>query len=73
MTHVVREMQQVVLEDLEVISTLGTGTFGKVVLVSHRLTSDISALKCLQKAHLIRTQQQSNVKRENSPRGSKKV
>ncbi len=61
-----RELQQVVLEDLEIVCTLGTGTFGRVVMVSHRLTGEVNALKCLQKAHLIRTQQQQNVRNERT-------
>jgi len=35
-------------------------------MVSHRLTGEVNALKCLQKAHLIRTKQQDNVKREKA-------
>ena len=60
------KLPPVVLEDLEVICNLGVGTFGKVVMVSHRLTGKVSALKCLQKAHLLRTAQQHNVRREKA-------
>ncbi len=61
-----KELPTVVLEDLETIATLGTGTFGRVMLVQHRGNGEISALKCLQKAHLIRTGQQHNVRREKA-------
>ena len=60
----VAKMDVVVLEDLEVLGTLGTGTFGKVVMVNHRITNKVSALKCLAKAHLIRTRHVQNVFRE---------
>jgi hypothetical protein len=33
-------------------------------MVKHKKTGEVSALKCLAKAHLIRTQQQQNVRRE---------
>ncbi|GMI03342.1 hypothetical protein TrLO_g13979 [Triparma laevis f. longispina] len=59
------EMEAVVLEDLDVQCVLGMGTFGKVVMVTHRVRQNqVSALKCLAKAHLIRTHQEQNVKRE---------
>ncbi|GMH91100.1 hypothetical protein TrST_g10019 [Triparma strigata] len=59
------EMDPVVLEDLDVLCVLGMGTFGKVVMVTHRVRQNqVSALKCLAKAHLIRTHQEQNVWRE---------
>ena len=60
------KLPPVILEDLEIVCTLGVGTFGKVVMVSHRLTGQVNALKCLQKAHLLRTAQQHNVRREKA-------
>ena len=60
------KLPKVVLEDLDVIANLGVGTFGKVVMVSRRLTGQVNALKCLQKAHLLRTAQQDNVRREKA-------
>lgn len=45
------------LNDFQILSTLGTGTFGRVRLVKHRLDdSDVEpmALKCLKKNAIIK-------------------
>lgn len=48
-------------KDLDKIRTIGTGTFGRVILVRHRPTNQAFALKCMQKANIVETQQQKNV------------
>jgi CRP-like cAMP-binding protein len=48
-------------KDLEKIRTIGTGTFGRVILVRHRPTNQAFALKCMQKANIVETHQQKNV------------
>ena len=56
------EYANVGLEDLEVVSTLGVGGFGRVELV--HLAKDKNktyALKCLKKQHIVETQQQEHV------------
>ncbi len=45
------------LKDFEVGRTLGTGSFGRVLLVRHRVTGTYYALKKLRKADLIRLKQ----------------
>ena len=50
---------------------LGTGSFGRVLLASHKQTGKICAIKALSKAHLVRNQQASRHRRpaclQNSP------
>lgn len=56
--------QQILLEDLDHVRTLGTGTFGRVKLVEHTPSSQIFALKILQKSFVIKYKQQKNVMNE---------
>ena len=56
------EFEDLTLDRLEVIATLGVGGFGRVALVN--LAKDKSktfALKCLKKKHIVDTQQQEHV------------
>ncbi|TYZ60991.1 hypothetical protein PybrP1_005346 [[Pythium] brassicae (nom. inval.)] len=53
--------KQILFKDLEKIRTIGTGTFGRVILVRHQPTSQAFALKCMQKANIVETHQQKNV------------
>lgn len=53
--------KKILFKDLEKIRTIGTGTFGRVVLVRHRPTNQAFALKCMQKANIVETHQQKNV------------
>ena len=55
------------LNDLRILSTLGTGTFGRVRLVKHRNDeTDVEplALKCLKKSAIIKLKQIDHVKSE---------
>uniref|UniRef100_A0A6V7KT10 cAMP-dependent protein kinase n=1 Tax=Bracon brevicornis TaxID=1563983 RepID=A0A6V7KT10_9HYME len=45
------------LEDFERLRTLGTGAFGRVVLVKYKATSEYFAMKILEKKKLIKTKQ----------------
>jgi cGMP-dependent protein kinase len=55
------------LEDLDVITTLGVGGFGRVELVQYMYDkTKIFALKCLKKQHIVDTQQQEHVYSEKS-------
>jgi len=57
-----KEFEDLALDRLEVIATLGVGGFGRVALVN--LSKDKSktfALKCLKKKHIVDTQQQEHV------------
>jgi serine/threonine protein kinase len=57
------------LNDFNFISTLGTGTFGRVRLVKHRDEPPESlplALKCLKKSEIIRLKQIEHVKSEKA-------
>jgi CRP-like cAMP-binding protein len=51
-------------EELRVLHTLGTGTFGRVKLVEHKPTKQTYALKMLQKAQVVAYRQQTNVMNE---------
>ena len=56
------EFENLKLNDLEVIATLGVGGFGRVELVN--VAGDKKrtfALKCLKKQHIVETQQQEHV------------
>ena len=57
------------LNDYNFISTLGTGTFGRVRLVKHRDAPAAHlplALKCLKKSEIIRLKQIEHVKSEKN-------
>lgn len=54
-------VKQILFKDLEKIRTIGSGTFGRVLLVRHRPTNQAFALKCMQKANIVETHQQKNV------------
>ena len=56
-------------EDLEILRTLGTGTFGRVRLVKHKQTQQVYAFKILQKARIVAFQQQKNTMNEKNIRG----
>lgn len=56
----------IAFEDLEVLRTLGAGTFGRVKLVRHRPTGNAYALKMLQKAQIVAYGQQKNILNERN-------
>jgi protein kinase A len=45
------------LEDYERIKTLGTGSYGRVMLVRHKLTGNMRAMKILEKKKIVRLKQ----------------
>eukprot|EP00904_Undaria_pinnatifida_P006548 jgi/Undpi1/3022/HiC_scaffold_14.g06399.m1 len=61
-----REKHHFGLHDLEVMETLGTGTFGRVRLVRHLDNGNYYALKISKKASIIRMKQVEHVKNEVS-------
>ncbi|XP_076818914.1 cAMP-dependent protein kinase catalytic subunit PRKX-like isoform X1 [Clavelina lepadiformis] len=52
------------LEDLEILTTIGTGTFGRVVLVKERHTKEFFALKVMKILDVIKLKQVQHVKSE---------
>lgn len=52
------------LSDLEFVAVLGEGAFGLVRLVKNRATGEVYALKQMQKARVVATNQQRNVMNE---------
>ncbi|XP_020911270.1 cGMP-dependent protein kinase 1 [Exaiptasia diaphana] len=56
-----KKFEDLTLEELEVISTLGTGGFGRVELVQNVKDKSTYALKCLKKKHIVETKQQEHV------------
>jgi cGMP-dependent protein kinase 1 len=51
-------------ESFTILSTIGTGTFGRVNLVQHTLTHRVFALKCLKKEDIVQFHQQKNIHTE---------
>jgi len=51
-------------ENLETLLLLGTGTYGKVFLVTHKVTGGTFALKCMEKSRIMKLEQQEHVKNE---------
>ncbi|XP_052837847.1 cGMP-dependent protein kinase, isozyme 1 isoform X2 [Drosophila gunungcola] len=58
-----QEFPDLKLTDLEVVSTLGIGGFGRVELVKayHQDRVDTFALKCLKKRHIVDTKQEEHI------------
>uniref|UniRef100_A0A1A9W6T0 cGMP-dependent protein kinase n=1 Tax=Glossina brevipalpis TaxID=37001 RepID=A0A1A9W6T0_9MUSC len=58
-----QEFPDLNLSDLEVVTTLGVGGFGRVELVKacRQNRTDIFALKCLKKRHIVDTKQEEHV------------
>jgi len=54
------------MEDLEILETLGTGTFGRVRLVKHKANGKYYALKVLKKHEVIRLKQVEHIMSEKS-------
>nr|XP_002126100.1 cAMP-dependent protein kinase catalytic subunit PRKX-like [Ciona intestinalis] len=54
------------LNDLEILSTIGTGTFGRVVLVKEKHTKEHFALKVMKICDIIKLKQVQHVKNEKS-------
>ncbi|EQC34487.1 AGC/PKA protein kinase, variant [Saprolegnia diclina VS20] len=52
--------------DLEILRTLGTGTFGRVKLVRHKGTGMAYAMKVLQKSQVVAYKQQLNILNEKN-------
>lgn len=53
-------------KDLEILRTLGTGTFGRVKLVRHKNNDQVYALKIMQKAQVVSFKQTVNVLNEKN-------
>ncbi|XP_034099957.1 cGMP-dependent protein kinase, isozyme 1 [Drosophila albomicans] len=66
--HAQQEFPDLKLTDLEVISTLGIGGFGRVELVKayHQGREDTFALKCLKKRHIVDTKQEDHIYSERT-------
>lgn len=61
-----QEQKLIQRDDLEILRTLGSGTFGRVKLVRHKPTGAAYALKILNKASVVAYKQQRNVVNEKS-------
>lgn len=59
-----KEPQNYRLEDLDTLSTVGTGTFGRVQLVRDKASSSFFALKVMRIPDVIRLKQQQHVQNE---------
>lgn len=53
-------------DDLRIMRTIGTGTFGRVKLVQHTLTGKVCALKCMQKTEIVASHQEKNIMNEKN-------
>jgi len=56
-----QQYEGIIMSDLDIMRTLGTGTFGRVKLVHHPKLKKAFALKQLQKAAVVAYRQQQNV------------
>jgi len=54
------------MDDLEVMRTLGQGTFGRVKMVRHKPTDSAYALKCMRKGQMIAMKQVEHVMNEKN-------
>lgn len=52
------------IDQLELLTTVGTGTFGRVIAVKHKQTDDYYALKIMSIAEVLRLKQTEHVKNE---------
>jgi len=57
---------KVTLTDFEMTTTLGTGSFGRVMLAKNKKTGEFSAMKRLKKADIIKLRQVDHVISENT-------
>lgn len=53
-------------DDLQVMRTVGTGTFGRVKLVQHSKTKAVYALKCMNKSEIVASHQERNIMNEKN-------
>lgn len=58
---IAKEFEDLALDELEVIATLGMGGFGRVELVQNVKNQQTYALKCLKKKHILDTRQQEHI------------
>ena len=50
--------------ELEILVTIGTGTFGRVKLVQHKATGTVAALKAMSKVQIVQSHQEKNIMNE---------
>ena len=53
-------------EDLNIMRTIGTGTFGRVKMVQHKGTGQVCALKCMNKTEVLASHQERNIMAEKN-------
>ena len=53
-------------EELQVMRTIGTGTFGRVKMVKHTPSGQVCALKCMNKADVLESHQEKNIMTEKN-------
>ncbi|RHY87303.1 hypothetical protein DYB37_004957 [Aphanomyces astaci] len=58
--------EEVQFNDLQVLRTLGTGTFGRVKLVKHKVSGRAYAMKVMQKSQVVAYKQQVNILNEKN-------
>eukprot|EP01038_Epipyxis_sp_PR26KG_P007986 gene7986-10829_t len=53
-------------EDLKIMRTVGTGTFGRVKMVQHVPSGQVCALKCMNKSEVVASHQEKNIMAEKN-------
>lgn len=53
-------------DDLRIMRTVGTGTFGRVKMVQHIPTGQVCALKCMNKSEVVASHQERNIMAEKN-------
>ena len=54
-------LEEISFEEIKVLQTIGTGTFGRVKLVQHKSSGRVCALKCMMKAQIVEAKQERNI------------
>ena len=57
---------KVSLEDFILIKVIGKGSYGKVMLVRHKLTNSVFGMKMLRKEHVLKRNQVEHTKTERN-------
>eukprot|EP00614_Pseudopedinella_elastica_P011081 CAMPEP_0172595798 /NCGR_PEP_ID=MMETSP1068-20121228/15442_1 /TAXON_ID=35684 /ORGANISM="Pseudopedinella elastica, Strain CCMP716" /LENGTH=644 /DNA_ID=CAMNT_0013394505 /DNA_START=15 /DNA_END=1946 /DNA_ORIENTATION=+ len=61
-----RAAAQIPFEELDMLATIGTGTFGRVKLTQHKATGRVCALKAMTKGQIVSSHQERNIMNEKN-------
>mmetsp|Transcript_9580 Transcript_9580/g.11597 ORF Transcript_9580/g.11597 Transcript_9580/m.11597 type:complete len:772 (+) Transcript_9580:51-2366(+) len=61
-----KAVTQIPFEELTILATIGTGTFGRVKLTHHKPSNRVCALKAMTKAQIVSSHQERNIMNEKN-------